>query len=98
MLKEDFGSNNYCLRIGFNLGPLPLGFYTFVAEFIPHTMGNVSVTAQATTISINSQTTRTFTKYTKTLVQFHQWNSAPPQFIYLDLLKRTAGNVGPHDR
>ena len=48
-------------------------------------MQNISVTALGTTISINSQTTKTFTTYTKTLVQFHRWNSTPPQFIYLDL-------------
>ena len=48
-------------------------------------MSNVSVTALGTNISINSQATKTFPTYTKTLVQFHRWNSTPPQFIYLDL-------------
>lgn len=48
-------------------------------------MSNISVKPQATTISINRQTTKTFVTYTKTLVQFHRWNSTPPQFIYLDL-------------
>lgn len=57
-------------------------------------MHNVSVTAQVTTIKINSQTTRTFTNYTKTLVQFHRWNSAPPQYIYLDLHGNAAGGSG----
>ena len=84
-LVKDSGSNNYQSWISFNLGPLPIGFYTFVCEFFPIVMSNVSVTSQATTISINSQTTKTFTTYTKTLVQFHRWNSTPPQFIYPDL-------------
>ena len=48
-------------------------------------MSNVSVTALGTTISINTQATKTFTTYTKTVVQFHRWNSTPPQFIYFDL-------------
>ena len=84
-LVKDSGSNSYRSRIGFNFGPLPIGYYTFVCEFFPVVMSNASVTAQATTISINSQTTKTFPTYTKTLVQFHRWNSTPPQFIYLDL-------------
>ena len=84
-LVKDSGSNNYRSRIGFNLGSLSIGYYTFVCEFFPVVMSNVSVTALGTTISINSQTTKTFPTYTKTLVQFHRWNSTPPQFIYLDL-------------
>ena len=84
-LIKDLGSNNYRSRIGFNLGSLPIGYYTFVCEFFPIVMSNVSVTALGTTISINSQATKTFTTYTKTEVQFHRWNSTPPQFIYFDL-------------
>ena len=84
-LVKDSGSNNYRSRIGVNLGSLPIGYYTFVCEFFPPVTTNVSVTALGTTISINNQTTKTFSTYTKTLVQFHRWNSTPPQFIYLDL-------------
>ena len=84
-LIKDLGSDNYRSRIGFNLGSLPIGYYTFVCEFFPIVMSNVSVTALGTTISINSQATKTFPTYTKTVVQFHRWNSTPPQFIYLDL-------------
>ena len=85
VLVKDLGSDNYRSRIGFNLGSLPIGYYTFVCEFFPIVMSNVSVTALGTTISINSQATKTFTTYTKTIVQFHRCNSTPPQFIYLDL-------------
>ena len=84
-LVKDSGSNNYRSRIGFNLGSLSIGYYTFVCEFFPSTILNVSVTALGTTISINKQTTKTYSTYAKTVVQFHRWNSTPPQFIYLDL-------------
>ena len=84
-LIKDLGSDDYRSRIGFNLGSLPIGYYTFVCEFFPIVMSNVSVTALGTTISINSQATKTFPTYAKTVVQFHRWNSTPPQFIYLDL-------------
>ena len=85
VVVKDLGSNNYRSRIGFNLGSLPIGYYTFVCEFYPFVMSNVSVTASGTTISINKQETKTFPTYTKTVVQFHRWNSTPPQFIYFDL-------------
>ena len=91
-LNKDSGSTNYRSRIGFNLGSLNIGYYTFVCEFYPPTMLNVSVTALGTTISITKQTTKTFATYTKTLVQFHRWNSTPPQFIYLDLHGSTPDN------
>ena len=54
-------------------------------EWFPPEMKEVSVTPQATTISISNHTTKTFEKYTKTLIHFHRWDSSPPQFIYLDL-------------
>ena len=56
-----------------------------MCEFFPIIMSNVIVTAQATTISINSQATKMLRTYMKMLVQFHRWNSTPPQFIYQDL-------------
>ena len=48
-------------------------------------MNELSVIAQGTTISISYETTKTFEKYTKTVIHFHRWGSSPPQFIYLDL-------------
>ena len=91
-LNKDLGSTNYRSRIGFNLGSLNIGYHTFVCEFYPPTMTIVSVTALGTTISITKQATKTFQTYTKTIVQFHRWNSTPPQFIYLDLHGSTPDN------
>ena len=48
-------------------------------------MNMISVTAQGTTISIADETTKTFEKYTKTVIHFHRWGSSPPQHLYLDL-------------
>ena len=48
-------------------------------------MNQVSVTPQATTISISNYTTKSFEKYTKTIIYFHGWGSSPPQFLYLVL-------------
>ena len=56
-----------------------------VVEWFPPEMNEISVTVQATTISISNYTTKTFEKYTKTVINFHRWGSSPPQFLYLDL-------------
>jgi len=85
-LLFDKGSpNQYRSRRGFNLYKLPLGYYTMVVEWFPPEMNELSVTPQATTISISNYTTKTFEKYTKTVIHFHRWDSSPPQYIYLDL-------------
>ena len=48
-------------------------------------MNEVSETPQATTISISNHSTKTFEKYTKTVIHFHRWGSSPPQYIFLHL-------------
>ena len=85
LLFEKDSPTQYRSRLGFNLHPLPVGYYTMVVEWFPPEMNEVSVTPQATTISISNYTTKTFEKYTKTLIHFHRWSSSPPQYIYLDL-------------
>ena len=72
-------------RLGFNLYKLPVGYYTLVVEWFPPEMSELSVAVQGTTISISNYATKTFEKYTKTVINFHRWGSSPPQFIYLDL-------------
>ena len=78
LLFEKGSPNQYRSRLGFNLYKLPVGYYTMVVEWFPPEMNEVSVTPQATTISISNYTTKTFEKYTKTLIHFHRWNSSPP--------------------
>ena len=84
VLKDD-SPNQYRSRLGFNLHPLPVGYYTMVVEWLPPEMNEASVTPQATTISISNYTTTTLEKNTKTLIHFHRWNSSPTQYIFLDL-------------
>ena len=85
LLFEKSSPFQYRSRLGFNLYKLPVGYYTVVVEWFPPEMNEISVTAQGTTISISDETTKTFEKYTKTVIHFHRWGSSPPQFIYLDL-------------
>ena len=85
LLFEKGSPNQYRSRLGFNLYKLPVSYYTLVVEWFPPEMNEISVTAQATTISISNYATKTFEKYTKTVINFHRWGSSPPQFLYLDL-------------
>ena len=85
LLFQKSSPNQYQSRLGFNLFKLPVGYYTFVVEWFPPEMSELSVAVQGTTISISNYTTKTFGNYTKTVVNFHRWGSSPPQFIYLDL-------------
>ena len=85
LLFEKDSPNQYRSRLGFNLHPLPVGYYSMIIEWFPPEMNEVSVTPQATTISISNCITKKFEKYTKTLIHFHRWSSSPPQYIFLDL-------------
>ena len=85
LLFEKGSPNQYRSRLGFNLYKLPVGYYTMVVEWFPPEMNEISVTPQGTTISISNHTTKTFEKYTKTVINFHRWGSSPPQYLYLDL-------------
>ena len=85
LLFQKSSPNQYQSRLGFNLFKLPVGYYTFVVEWFPPEMSELSVAVQGTTISISNYATKTFENYTKTVVNFHRWGSSPPQFIYIDL-------------
>ena len=85
LLFDKSSPNQYQSRLGFNLFKLPVGYYTLVVEWFPPEMSELSVAVQGTTISISNYATKTFEKYTKTVINFHRWGSSPPQFIYLDL-------------
>ena len=85
LLFEKGSPNQYRSRLGFNLYKLPGGYYTMVVEWFPPEMSELSVAVQGTTISISNYATKTFEKYTKTVINFHRWGSSPLQFLYLDL-------------
>ena len=85
LLFEKGSPNQYRSRLGFKLYKLPVGYYTMVVEWFPSETSELSVTVQATTISISNYATKTFERYTKTVINFHRRGSSPPQFLYLDL-------------
>ena len=85
LTKDNDGSNNYRLRISFNIHRVPVGSYTFIIEYFPPEMRNVSVSVQSTAAYVNKQSSKDFKDYVKHLVQFTRWNSSPPQYLVIDL-------------
>ena len=75
LLFEKDSPNQYRSRLGFRLHPLSVGYYAMVVEWFLPEMNEVSVTPQATTISVSNYITKIFEKYTKTLIHFHRWSS-----------------------
>ena len=58
LLFDKESPNQYRSRLGFNLHPLPVAYYTMVVEWFPPEMNEVSVTPQATTIEISNYSSK----------------------------------------
>ena len=76
--------DKYASRIGFNLYQLPSEAYTFVVEFFPPKLNNVSIDCLSTSINVNHQTMKNFPTYCKNLVQLHKWKISAPEYLMVD--------------
>jgi len=76
LLFQKSSPNQYQSRLGFNLFKLPVGYERGECN----TASNNSFNFQ-----LCNQNVR---KYTKTVINFHRWGGAPPNFIYLDLHRK----------
>ena len=79
-------SNDYQLKIGFNLYPLSIGKFTSVLEYYPqgpHT--NIQLSAQATTANIHKTIQKSFSDHVKLLVQFNNSSRESLDYIYFNL-------------
>ena len=81
--KNNF--NEYNARIGFNFNPVPTGTYTYVVEYFPPTMTNVSVDCLSSALSVNKQIFKKFSTYVKNIVQIHKWTAAKPDYLMVDI-------------
>ena len=77
--------NEYNARIGFNFFPIPTGPYTYVVEYFPPTMKNVSVDCEATAVNVNKQIFKKFHNYVKNVVQIHKWQNPTPNWLMVDI-------------
>ena len=77
--------NEYNARIGFNFYRVPTGSYTYVVEYCPPTMTNVSVDCLSTPLNVNKQIFKQFSTYVKNIVQIHKWQKTAPDYLMVDL-------------
>ena len=77
--------NEYNARIGFNFNPLPTGEYTYVVEYFPPTMTEVSVDCRSTPLNVNKQIFKKFTTFVKNIVQIHKWQKTTPDYLMVDI-------------
>ena len=83
LLFEKGSPNQYRSRLGFNLYKLPVGYYTMVVEWFPPEMNEISVTVQATTISISNYATKHSKSTPKQLSIFTNGVAHPHNFFIL---------------
>ena len=86
--------NEYNARIGFNFYRVPTGAYTYVVEYFPPFMINVSVDCLSTPLNVNKQIFKKFPTYVKNIVQIHKWQMAAPDYLMIDL-KSKGGAATP---
>ena len=82
---KDSGSNDYRSRIGINIYPLDIGFYTIIMEYYWPENTNIQLSCQATTAWINKQASKDFPDYTKLLVQFKQTSKDTPDRLFFNI-------------
>ena len=82
---KDSGSNDYRSRIGMNIYPLDIGFYTIIMEYYWPENTNIQLSCQATTAWINKQASKDFPDYTKLLVQFKQTSKDTPDRLFFNI-------------
>ena len=83
-MRKD-AQDKYVSRIGFNFYQLPAGVYTFVVEFFPPKLTNVSIDCLSTSINVNHQTMKNFPTFCKNLVQLHKWKICSPEYLMVDI-------------
>ena len=86
--------NEYNARIGFNFNPVFTGAYTYVVEYFPPFMIDVSVDCRSTPLNVNKQIFKKFPTYVKNIVQIHKWQMATPDYLMIDL-KSKGGPATP---
>ena len=59
--------------------------HTFCIEFIPVTMNNVSVDVESTSLNINIRSTKSFSYYTRSIINMHKWHISLPEYIIVYL-------------
>ena len=86
--------NDYDARIGFNFFRVPTGAYTYVVEYFPHYMVDVSVDLFINFVECQQTNLQKFPNYVKNIAQIHKWQMATPCYLMIDL-KMKGGAATP---
>jgi len=78
-------NNEYLSRLGFNMYKPPEGEFTLVIEFFAPVMNQVTVSVVSTSLNIGQQSTKLFSKYSRSIIHLHKYDVTPPEYIYVDL-------------
>ena len=86
-------------RLGLNKYWLPMGEYTFVAEYFlpdkPH-MDKATLSAASTTIKVRQHSSKTFASegYARNIMNLHKWQVSPPEYLMLDMQRTISPGGG----
>ena len=64
---------------------LPDGKFTFVIEFFPSIMDEVTVNVVSASLNIGQQSCKMFPKYIRSIVHLLKYDVTPPEYIYIDM-------------
>jgi len=64
---------------------LPQGEFTLVIEFFPPAMDQVTVSVVSSSLNIDQEATRLFSKYSRSIIHLHKYDVTPPEYTYVDL-------------
>lgn len=78
-------SNEYSARLGLNMSKLAEGEFTLVVEFFPPIMDSLSVNVVSKSLNIGQQSTKMFSKYSRSIVHMHKYDLIPPECIHIDM-------------
>jgi len=90
--------NWYASRLSFNMYLLPEGEFTLVIEFFSPVMDQVTVSVVSTSLNISQQSTKLFSKYSRSIIHLHKYDVTPPEYIFIDLRCQGIANSASQGR
>ncbi|KAL9965432.1 hypothetical protein ACROYT_G029231 [Oculina patagonica] len=95
-LLLDSSKNYYSSRLGINMYPIPINYYTMAFElYFPVEIDENSVDISVVSLidTVNKVTTRVYNGYSRTIAQVHKYQQHNNNYLYVDIvLKMKSGH------
>ncbi|KAL9960912.1 hypothetical protein ACROYT_G034420 [Oculina patagonica] len=95
-LLLDSSKNYYSSRLGINMYPIPINYYTIAFElYFPVEIDENSVDISVVSLidTVNKVTTRVYNGYSRTIAQVHKYQQHNNNYLYVDIvLKMKSGH------